>query len=157
MTPQYMAGFFDGEGCVGFCRVRQSIYPRVLVTNTNLEILEEFRSQFGGGVWPLSKRKAGWKQGYSWRISWSSAVKFLAVIQPYVHLKCRQVETVFAWDAIRLGRGKPSASRREEYDDAVSFLIERMTWLNKRGPIEGIDPAEEIAAIAMSEARKSKS
>ncbi len=42
MNLQYAAGFVDGEGCINFAKTRSSIYPRVLVTNTNIEILKDF-------------------------------------------------------------------------------------------------------------------
>jgi len=140
----YVAGFVDGEGCIGFAKCRSSIYPRVFVTNTNKEILEEFQDQFGGDINQLSMRKDGWKQGWSWRLSWSKAVDFLDAISPWLRIKADQVDTVFAWDAIRLGRGKTTELKRKEYEDCCSLLVERMHWLNSKGRSDGPDPIEKF-------------
>ena len=48
MNLQYAAGFVDGEGCIGFARCRKSIFPRIIVTNTNIDILNEFKQKWGG-------------------------------------------------------------------------------------------------------------
>lgn len=144
MNLAYAAGFFDGEGSAGFGRARTSIFPRVLVTNTNREILEEFQKAYGGDIQALTKRKPGWKQGWYWRVTWSRAVKFLADIEPYVQIKSDQLSTVFAWDAIRLGSGKQTALKRQEYLDTVELLVDRMHWLNQRGPIQGEDPINAV-------------
>lgn len=142
MNLAYVAGFFDGEGCVGFARCRSTIFPRILVTNTNRDVLEELQANFGGDIKPLSLRKEAWKQGYSWRLSWSKAVDFLERIHPYLRLKSRQAETVFAWDAIRVGRGNRCAVEMAEYHNACDLLISRMRWLNQKGIIQGADPIE---------------
>jgi len=145
MNLAYIAGFFDGEGCVNFTKCRTSIYPRVLVVNTNREILEELRDRFGGDISPLSRREDGWKQGWSWRLSWSKAVDFLDKIEPWLVLKSKQAQTVFAWDAIRIGRGRKPENDKEDHAKAVDLLVKRMHWLNKRGDKDPIDPIEAVA------------
>jgi hypothetical protein len=127
MNIQYAAGFVDGEGCIGFAKTRTSIFPRVLVTNTNLEILNEFKEKWGGDIKPLSLIKENWKQGYYWRISWAKAVNFLSDIEPYLKIKNRQAHAVFAWDEIRPGRGGKADK------DSFDFLVSYVHWLNKKG------------------------
>jgi hypothetical protein len=144
LSRAYIAGFVDGEGSIGFCRNRGSaIYPRVLVVNTNLAILEELRNQYGGDIAPLSRRKVGWKQGWMWRLSWSRAVNFLSDIQPWLRLKAMQAVAVFCWDAIRPGRGKSTASAQDERMDAHAYLFDYVRNLNKRGAPHG---EETVAA-----------
>ena len=140
MNRAYVAGIIDGEGCIGFTKARKTIFPRVMVANTNKELLEDLKEQFGGDVKPLSLRKNNWKQGYIWRLSWTRAVDFLDLIYDYLRLKDAQAATVFAWDAIRPGKGhKPTDEDRE----AVDFLLERMTWLNAKGTRTTVDPIEQ--------------
>lgn len=127
MNRQYAAGFVDGEGCINFAKTRLSIYPRVLVTNTNLQILQDFQKKWGGDINALSLRKENWKQGYSWRISWAKAVDFLSDIEPYLKIKKYQAHAVFAWDAIRPGRGGKVDK------DSLEFLVSYVHWLNKKG------------------------
>jgi hypothetical protein len=139
MNIAYAAGVFDGEGCVQFTRCRTTVYPRVLVTNTNLELLHFFKDTFGGDIQPLSKRQANWKQGYYWRLSWALAVDFLNQISPWLIVKRDHAVTIFAWDACRPGRGK-------DWDrDTVDLLVRRLAWLNMKGPLRGDDPAKEAA------------
>lgn len=127
MNLQYAAGFVDGEGCIGFAKTRKSIYPRILVTNTNIDILQEFKDKWGGDINPLSLKKDNWKQGYSWRISWSKAVDFLSDIEPYLKIKKAQSHAVFAWDEIRPGKGGKADK------DSFDFLVSYVHWLNKKG------------------------
>lgn len=154
MNTAYVAGFFDGEGCVNFSYCRNSLFPRVLITNTDIDILQRIRERFGGDIKPLSLRKGNWKQGYSLRISWSKAVEFLSEIHPYLFLKAAQAETVFAWDAIRLGSGKKTLQQKEEYKDSCDLLHRRMRWLNQKGNKDTVDPIDE--EIALSTARKAR-
>jgi hypothetical protein len=146
MTNGYIAGLFDGEGCIQFSRTRSSTFPRVLVVNTNLGILEELRQQFGGDIKPLALRRAGWRQGWQWRLSWARAVEFLDRIYRHLRIKRLQAQTVFAWAAVAPGRGR-------EWDrEALALLVDRMRWLNQKGPTIGEDPI----AIAMSKAGKGR-
>lgn len=147
MNLAYVAGFFDGEGCINFGRCRATIFPRILVVNTDRSILEMLQRKFGGDIKPLSLRKPGWKQGWLWRLSWSRAVDFLSAIEPYVRVKDRQIHTVFAWDAIRPRVGKLTAAKAAEYRDCLELLVKRMHWLNQKG--ENLEPDPIIA-----EARK---
>jgi len=137
MNLQYAAGFFDGEGCVNFSRVRTSIFPRILVVNTNLEVLQEFQKKFGGDISKLSRAKNSWKVAYQWRLSWATAVDFLEKIYPYLKIKTQQVETVFAWDAVRPGMG----NRWDK--ETTDLLVERLHFLNKKGTHSDIDPIEK--------------
>jgi hypothetical protein len=134
MNLNYAAGFVDGEGCIGFSKCRSSIFPRVLVTNTNIDILNEFKEKWGGDINPLSLRKDNWKQGYSWRLSWSKAVDFLNEIEPYLKIKNLQAHAVFAWDECRPQRGG-------KWDkETVDFLVEYAHFLNKKGISNDINP-----------------
>lgn len=153
----YFAGFFDGEGCVGFARLRAGIFPRVLITNTNIEILREIQSRFGGDINPLSLRRAGWKQGYSLRMSWTRAVEFLDAIYPWVRIKRPQIELVFAWNAIRPGQGRRTNARMAESAETIQLLRNTMTWLNKKGDADkGQNPIDEvIAEIELTDLEKS--
>jgi len=136
MNLAYVAGIFDGEGCVNFTRTRNTIYPRVLVVNTNRPLLEGFVEQFGGDIRPLSAHKEGWKQGWEWLLSWSKAVAFLDRIHPWLRVKDAQAETVFAWDTIRPGSGN-----KHKWDQpALELLKAELTWLNHKGPSVGEEP-----------------
>jgi hypothetical protein len=138
MNRQYAAGFVDGEGCIGFAKTRSSIFPRIIVTNTNLEILNEFKEKWGGDIKPLSLRKKNWKQGYYWRVSWSKAVDFLSDIEPYLKIKKMQAHAVFAWNEVRPGRGGKTDK------DSFDFLVSYVHWLNKKGVNNEKNPLDVV-------------
>lgn len=134
----YIAGLFDGEGCVSFGRTRSSWFIRVFVTNTNLEILEWLKSIFGGDIKKLSSRRDGWKQGYCWRISWTRAIEFLSLIAPWSRLKKRQIEIALAWDWSRAGMGQKSEPL------SVDLLVRELHWWNQRGGTSDPNPVSEF-------------
>ena len=149
MNRAYIAGFVDGEGCIGFARARKSIYPRVIITNTNVKVLESIRKIYGGDIRPLSGRKANWKQGYSLRLTCDRAVGFLEHIYPWLRLKRNQAITIFLWDAIKLGRGKHSETKQNEYRGTCELLINQIKWLNQKGPQTREEPmAVELRSTA---------
>jgi|SRR5215831_13295813 len=51
MTPEYLAGFFDGEGCVTHTRreSRSPIGVRLLVSQRDREVLDEIQAYLGCG------------------------------------------------------------------------------------------------------------
>lgn len=48
MNDDYIAGFFDGEGCI-LANYSRQIHYKVLISNTNLTVLEEIRDYIGLG------------------------------------------------------------------------------------------------------------
>ena len=146
MNLAYIAGFVDGEGCIQFSRCRKRVFPRVLVVNTDREVLEALQDQFGGRITPLWGRKENWKPCWQWQITWSRAVRFLVGITPWLRLKLPQAQTVFAWNAIKIGPGRKRAAEIAEHDEAVALLVQRMTWLNTRGLRVGDDPIDVFLA-----------
>jgi hypothetical protein len=145
----YFAGLFDGEGCVGFARVRSSYFVRVLVVNTNREVLEYLQECFGGDI-KAHRRKSGWKQSWQWRLSWSAAINFLELIEPWLRIKENQAHLAFCWDYYRPGpgRGPIKERKRKEAAAANDYIKECFTFLNKRGIHNLEDPIQrELNAI----------
>ena len=150
MNRQWLAGFIDGEGCLQLSRLRKSIFPRIIITNTNKEILEDIQKKYGGDIKSV-QLKDNWKKSHYYRVSWAQCLKLLDDIYPYLKLKIEQANTIFAWRKIRLNGKTVTSEKRKEYLDYCDLLVRRMHFLNKKGPIEGlIDP------IALSEARRKK-
>ena len=150
LNAPYMAGIVDGEGCILFRRLRFGVYPSVLVVNTNRQLIDEIHQTFGGNVFPVCHRKPHWKPSYEWRLQWSRCVAFLAWISPWLRVKQLQAQTVFAWDAMRPGRG----NWRDENENAElrDFFIARMHWLNRRGIDDGSpDPVDVVLAEMQNE------
>lgn len=142
LDPRYVAGFVDADGCIQFTRQKETILPRVLVTNTDREILEDLQRQYGGDISQLSvtKRKPLWKPCWCWRIANDKAVKLVREIEPYLRLKHPQALLVFGFAEAAPGRGKGKHWDAETRE----FLFEKMRWLNKRGLQEEPEPVLEF-------------
>jgi len=130
MNLAYVAGLMDGEGSIGFTRSRSAMVPRVSITNTNIDILNDLKEAFGGYITPLSRSKAKWKQAYAWVINNTKAVDFVALLEPWLRIKHEQVWLLYAWDAIRPGHGR---RWDEEKLDVLSMINAQSKWLNYRG------------------------
>ena len=100
LITAYIAGFFDGEGCISSQEYyeigKYEKYPRITmqisVTNTDKEILNFIRGVFGGIITKHSK-PAKQKQCYSWKLTGKDKMlRFLNTVLPYVMVKKEDVE-----------------------------------------------------------------
>lgn len=110
----YMAGFFDGEGCIAignsnhsFHRGRGHFYLTLGMSSTNLAVLQWVKSRFGGC---LSARKCGQlnrKHAWTWYASTRHAFLILEIIYPFLKVKKAEAEI-----GLQFGRrtGHPDAT-----------------------------------------------
>lgn len=103
MTPEYAAGFFDGEGCVsiGANSEDSSMFVRVKVVNTVESVILEFRQLFGGTTHSRGPSKKGHKTQYIWQAVGIDAQRFLETVQPFTIVKAEQVELALEFFAFR--------------------------------------------------------
>lgn len=155
ISPQYAAGFFDGEGCVSIT-VRgkwRQVSLRVTIVNTEAAILSAFHVQWGGSIprprTSLTAETRGWKPFRQWVLNGHAAMAFLSEIRPYLRLKCGQVDLAFEfWEFMQQPKSArceiiptPSASApwhvnlRRTNETVVKELDfkTRMHMLNKKG------------------------
>lgn len=104
LTPQWLAGFFDGEGYIGVAwnKTRRSFYPRATVSNTHLPTLKVIQAQFGGSL-HRSYGPNGKNQRKCYSLHWGhkSVRQLLETIAPYLVTKKEQAELLLAnwnWD-----------------------------------------------------------
>lgn len=94
MTDEWLAGFFDGEGCISgrtyFCPTKYVKHPRVhiqiSITQKDRTILEAIQKKYGGRIYD--------KQRGCSHIRWlgkDEMKSFLQKISPYVLCKKEQV------------------------------------------------------------------
>lgn len=130
ISSQYAAGFMDGEGCINVSSCRTSTYIRVLVVNTNREVLELFQQRWGGDIKQNKQHKAHWKISYTWRVSHISCQHFLKDIYPFLVVKKKQAEAAFIFFEAQPGKGKRwSETGLEEANKAINQIKQ----LNKKG------------------------
>jgi intein/homing endonuclease len=98
----WIAGFFDGEGCVivelsnmlGCIRGKRTSLHATL-TQTSTECLELVKERFGGNVKVSDVRKENtrrWAVQYTWVVRNENALKFFEAILPYAVVKKSQIE-----------------------------------------------------------------
>lgn len=119
ISDAYIAGFFDGEGCVFIARKGQADVHsgRVVFSNTNHDLLAEIQQALGG-VGTLHKAHPGSEtQSQVWVLICAEAASQVVLerLMPYLRLKRREAETMLDFlDHKRLypmGRGKHKRDR----------------------------------------------
>jgi len=131
VSIEYTAGFFDGEGCIN-CSTNKGGSPfiRILVVNTNIEVLQSFQQRWGGDINKNYRAKAHWKQAYTWRLSHSACANFLKEIQPFLIVKSSQCKSALDFFEIRPNKGHKWS------DDKLTLankFISEIKQANKKG------------------------
>lgn len=145
VSVEYLAGFMDGEGYLALGRIprrgQSREYPvRVVVYNTDQEVLEQIRQAWGGTLSYSGPRQPRWKPQYA--LIWTNAVAagLLAKVTPYLRIKSKQAVALLEFHAylrtyprIRDSRGRllPLPERELEFREAFHKYLKR---LNARGP-----------------------
>ena len=126
ITPRYVAGFFDGEGCIRLRRAmshqREHIRVELAIYNTNLLVLTMIQQEYGGKI---LKRQNKHRPVYC--LYWSNleSVKgFLSIIKPHLIIKQRHAELLSGYlDA-------HASNRRIRLTEQDWNLVEQMSHLN---------------------------
>lgn len=141
--PAYMAGFFDGEGCI---RVNKTLSRGVIcyhliatVANNDRSILDSYKEIYGGDV-----RKKGKRECFSWSLFNKNIIeKFLLDILPYLVVK--REEALAAMEYIRLGVKKHCPEKREELYQKLVALKKLKTQSELHSNMQSA-PAEMLIA-----------
>ena len=139
MTAEYLAGLFDGEGCVTM-RSPKTLHdgrPKIVVKLgvVGREIPDMLREQFGGSITRQNGR-GNQKALYGWRVIGRRAARFLSMIRPWCIIKSRAIEIGLSHlvlemqpRAIRTHRGRV----RSEIKQASERLMADLRRVNMRG------------------------
>ena len=95
---RYIAGFFDGEGCITFSKIMKynptmkRRYPcttiRMEATNTDFKIIKDVFGYFNiGHVIPIKPRKKGYKKQLRSQLTHRQAEKVIRRLLPYMREK----------------------------------------------------------------------
>ena len=131
-SKEYIAGFFDGEGCIRVAHNRKDSGSgiHVFITNTFKPILDQIQSLYGGRVSLRSKSNPKHRTCYQWRISNRiQALVFLSDMEPLLIEKKAQARLGIEFctlDPIRANRftkGDPVLRQRKiEIKEELSKL-----------------------------------
>lgn len=113
----YIAGLFDGEGCVIlYKRIRKptnrvEFSLVVSIGNTHRPTLEWIKNQFGGSI---AKRHNGTNLPvWEWKASNRSAYDFLWVLLPYCRIKKAQIELAIEAHETIISQGKNLEGKKD--------------------------------------------
>jgi hypothetical protein len=144
LTPQYIAGFIDGEGYLGIIRktdkVRSTLghYYKVCIkiaqTNDSNEILYLLKERYGGNISKTRVHK-GKNQSPSDMIEFTNSVRIRRIlddIQPYLIVKSKQAEVLRSY----IDLPKQTKTNRTQSDAMREELYKQIKVLNRRGLAE---------------------
>ncbi len=102
ISLRYLAGFVDAEGYLALARIPRSnrsteYCVRLVVYNTNQEILEQIQRSWGGTLSDVGQRRPGWKP--SWALIWTNAgaAEVLRNLAPYLLVKSEQAAVLLGY------------------------------------------------------------
>lgn len=136
-SVEYVAGFFDGEGCIGIYSRKDRLGGFCLRTqltqNVSVELLEllDFLVAAYGGHYSYQKTLSGNTKA-NWQLSSSNAMKFLESIEPFLVLKKTQAVV-----AIEFQKNRPTIKRNSNgqilcsSEKAVEFSQSRSNELKR--------------------------
>ena len=102
----YLAGLFDGEGCVTYKqqmkkRGNKKAYPtwniRMEVNMTNKDVIHWLHETLGVGTFgekPPHKGQLGRKMQYRWRCGFRDALQVAKLLWPYAIVKLHKIEQI---------------------------------------------------------------
>ena len=142
-NPEYLAGFFDGEGCVRVNKTpsKNTISYHLIVTiaNNDKSVLDACRDIYGGDVRKKSKGTC-----YSWSLFNKPKIEqFLLNSIPYLVVK--RDEALAALEYVRLGTHKQVPEQREQIYQKLITLKKLKTQSELTGDRESAS-AEMLTA-----------
>lgn len=94
MTPEYIAGFFDGEGCINITisgKIKQTTL-RLMLVNTNVDFMKRVQRMYGGRISVRPHKDKSWKDYCIIVWTGNEARRFIKIIEPHLILKRRQCQ-----------------------------------------------------------------
>ncbi len=112
----YLAGLFDGEGCVSTGVLVRNPTLRIGITSTCMPVLQWIKEVVGGAISGKGRIGTfGKKPCWQWGATTSHAALILRELQPHMKIKKRLAELgIELADRIALGRGKTARLAPEE-------------------------------------------
>ena len=132
----YIAGLFDGEGCIRINKnsAQHRYYSLNVSVKMSWQWMPEFlRCGFGGSVYKykMDKYYPNAKDQWCWNIRGQQAVEFLETVMPYLKLKRAEAELALLFQSKKLSKadylGKTHKGKRIRTDEELA--IEEVQFL----------------------------
>jgi hypothetical protein len=96
MNNEYIAGLFDGDGCIMINYAdknaqNRKFYMNMQITNNYLPVLEQIQKLWGGNIYRQPRVKATHNDTFQWKVSSKRAYAFAKALYPFVIIKKKQV------------------------------------------------------------------
>jgi hypothetical protein len=106
----YLAGYFDGEGCITVLSLARGRYPqlRITIVSADQEVLKLFTRLGGKDVYEVTKSHLRWALSsrlYRWSVSGIAAVPVLSTLEPHLIAKREQARVALSVDWATSTRG----------------------------------------------------
>lgn len=128
-TTEYLAGFFDGEGCVTVTSrgPSRSGMPCVHATIAQIDptILRAFHARWGGSLAFRKAQKQGQRRYWTWCIASRKAEAFLVELMPLLHTKHAAAEAAVSYIRTANRRGEHfTPETRAARESALDNLVQ---------------------------------
>ena len=99
LSPVYVAGFLDGEGCISIRRAVKNGSDTYTVfcsiSNTNIDILKELNRKYGGRLHIDGRKPGRFAPCGNWCLMGAEAVRFMKKIVKHTIIKKKQINVAF--------------------------------------------------------------
>ena len=119
---RYLAGFFDGDGCVSAQASLSGCYLQMSQTAANNWILFQFLMKFGGGISVISQGCGSTAPVIGWRAFGETARRTSSILEKHCNVKKEQLKIAASWPRCR-----------EDRDTCRARLAELNKWNQFRG------------------------
>lgn len=143
MDERYLAGFIDGEGTItasltmsGSGR-KEAVHYRLLIPNTNVEVLEAIQATYGGRMYRRAKARSP-KHRQVYYLYWGGAdcIPVIQAVLPHLIIKKRHAEVVLALHELAVPRTRARAGISDVLLASRAPLVAEIVHLNRRGVTE---------------------
>ena len=137
----YLAGFFDGEGCITISRIRDKSGSLILmISNTNETIIKLIAKWFKGDIMYI-KQKDNRKEAWTFKAYSQDAEIFLKAIYPYLLIKKEQAHIGLEYQKLIGTKGTRYNKIRRLIKNKIlptilklrEELFKQIRFLNRRG------------------------
>lgn len=117
----YLAGLFDGEGCIGLYKDKRNYVVHISITNTDIRLITWLQQHLCmGNIQTRSVvDKPEYHQAWEWRTrSRKDALAFLLIIRPFLVSKAEQADLLLSYlDAAQKSPQKSGVRSPETFID----------------------------------------
>lgn len=122
----YLAGIIDGEGSISIMKIRGFYTLRLRVNNTNFELIDWLKINFGGFIY-LTDKNGNRNAIKTWEVTSRKAATLLKEIQPLLIVKKEQAKIALSFQStvtsvLGTNLAEEIKTEREEYRKQIMIL-----------------------------------